>query len=268
MRASSLLLPLLTVGLPAAAAAAPSATVLECIEHSEKGQAARDRGQLVEARRELAGCALTRCPGAIRTACAEWDAALGPRVPSLVFDVRDEAGHLLAGATIVLDEATVDPRAEATEVDPGPHTVRVAVEGRDPVERTLSVREGEQRRKVVIELPARPVLEKVAPPPPAVARPRSGPPLGSWVLGGIGLAAVATGSVFEVSGLVSRGNLDTCSPTCPQERVDGIRQRLLVGDIAIGAGIALLAAGAVVWILLPSSPSSARAAQQPFVFTF
>lgn len=263
MRVACIFLLTFLATMPRVALAAPSPVVIECIDHSERGQAARDGGRLLEARAELEACALARCPGAIRDACGTWGAALLPRIPSLAVDVVDESGQPVREARVWLDGARV-AAASSLDVNPGTHALRILVDGHDPVEQRVVAREGEHDRKVTVVLPARIVAQPVPPPPSPVVRTVShGPPVGSWIAGGLGAAAIVAGAVLEISALSSRADLDGCSPTCDPDRVDGIRRRMLVGDLAIGAGLVALVTGAALWFFAPVRASAT--ARRPVV---
>lgn len=259
----------LTLGLwlvSGVAYAAPTQATVQCIDGSERGQAARDAGDLLEARTQFLRCAQPQCPGAIQTACAEWGAAVGTQIPSFVLEVKDARGADVTTGSITLDGTPLPQDAlegRAVEVNPGSHVFRFEAPGSPAIERSIVAREGETKRLVSIALAPAPRVEVLPPPAPP---PRSHkPPAVSWVLAGIGVAAIGTGAAFEVSGLVSRSNLDECSPRCSTDRVDEIRRRMLVGDIAIGVGVAAVAVGAVLWILDARAPSARSAWTGPFL---
>jgi hypothetical protein len=78
-------------------------------------------------------------------------------------------------------------------------------------------------------------------------------PTSAWILGGVGVAALAGAGVLWASGLGDRSGLYSgCGQTqsCSQSDVDASRTKLVVGDVAAAAGVVAL--GAAVWITLAS----------------
>jgi len=97
-------------------------------------------GELREAVREMDAC--TAC-GALADVCAETKRALREAVPSLAVTVHDCDGKALPRAAVFVDGVRV-PQADRVELDPGPHDVRAALDGRTE-EQTVVVAEGEKR---------------------------------------------------------------------------------------------------------------------------
>ncbi len=174
-------------------------------------------------------------------------------------------------------------------VDPGPHTLRFEHAGFPAVEQRLELHEGEVRR--IVDIVFRPAdasppldagVSATAPPPPApgpVAPASAGnraarasreldgtdghgadapAPAATWVLLGSAGIALGLGAGFEAVGLTSRSHLEsTCGPlrSCAPSDVDSARAQVLVGDIALGAGAALLAGA--LWVYLARGPAEA-----------
>jgi hypothetical protein len=95
-----------------------------------------------------------------------------------------------------------------------------------------------------------------APDQPKPSRPI---PAATWVLGALGIAALGTGIAMWVVGLGERSDLYNapCSQThtCAQSAIDSSHTKLVIGDIAFGAG--LVALGAATWIAVTSRPAEA-----------
>jgi hypothetical protein len=90
------------------------------------------------------------------------------------------------------------------------------------------------------------------------------PTAGYW-LGGLGLAGVTTFAVLATSGYASERHLRrTCQSACDAGQVDAVRTRYLVADVALGVGVASLAAAVALWVWTPSEPwASSRLSLSP-----
>ncbi len=63
-----------------------------------------------------------------------------------------------------------------------------------------------------------------------------------WVLTGVGVAGLGAGTVLTLWGRSDNKDLSKCSPTCPDATLSHIRHVYQGADIAIGVGVAALAA--------------------------
>jgi hypothetical protein len=191
-------------------------------------------------------------------------AALASKVPKLLLRVPDDAkGWVVLRDGVELGSASLNL---ALPVDPGPHRVEVRVPGRAPSVTTVELRLGEQRE---VELTAgmakaQSGLDFAAPPP---AAPTSGSrrTLG-WVLGGVGVAGVATSLV---TGAMVMSKNSTVEKECEDKRcspagldaADSGRTLSTVSTIAAVAGVASLGVG-IYFLVSESEPGpSARAPQ-------
>jgi hypothetical protein len=127
----------------------------ECIDAHERAQSLRLAGKLRDARSNLVFCARPVCPAAIQKECGPWLEQVTAEQPSIVLAIRDAAGAD-APARVLIDGEVVPDAAlgRAIELDPGEHTLRMEVAGTNPpIERRLTIRDGEKRRPVTITLP-------------------------------------------------------------------------------------------------------------------
>ncbi|MCC6662312.1 MAG: hypothetical protein IT375_01150 [Polyangiaceae bacterium] len=231
----------------------------ECAAASEEGQLFAVKGQLRAAREKLIACAEKTCPGAIRKDC---EAALGEldrRTPSIVCGAKDKAGHDLVDVSVSLDGAPFLAQLDgkAVELDPGQHTLLFEAKGLPPHEEKVMIREGEKARVVVVTL-----VEKEAPPPKPKAPSGRRPSTTTWVVGGIGAAALAGAGVIGFVALQKRSSLyDSCGKagTCSQSDVDSVYRLYDVSYVAAGVGGALLATSAVLYFTTSTPPSEERA---------
>src|SRR5579883_136464 len=200
--------------------------------------------------------------------------ALASRVPHLTLEV----GEPLPGLTITRGGVQVERAMWGSRlpVDPGDYEVRASAPTRVAWTTRVHLDEGSEVSLSVPKLAPAP-----APPPPAAhdapAHAATGFASWSWqrksavVLGGAGVLAVATGTVFALvsMGEYSDANASYCDAAtnrCSDPRGVTLRQHALThGDVATGAfvgGGAALAAGAVLWLVAPSRSArtdSARA---------
>jgi hypothetical protein len=68
------------------------------------------------------------------------------------------------------------------------------------------------------------------------------------------VASIAAGALVVSWGKKDNSALAQCSPKCPPASVDHIRTLYIVGDVAVGAGIAAIGVG--VWRFLAASGST------------
>ena len=177
-------------------APAGAETKAQCIDAHERAQSLRRAGQMRAARASLLVCLRAACPAVLQKECGPWLEQLTAAEPSIVLSVRDEAGAEVSLARVSIDGELVGDAlgGRAVDVDPGEHKLRVDLPGRlTPVERTLTFREGEQRRPVRIDFAGTPIARAADPPASA-----SGRRVGAWMLGSAGVAALGVGVVLAV----------------------------------------------------------------------
>ncbi len=247
------LLVLLLLG-PRGAAARPE--LERCIADAQDGQAARDRGALLDARGRFRACAQQECPPAIRRDCASWLDAVERALPSIVVRARDADRRDVLEATVRVDGKVAAARLDGRPiaVDPGPHVVRVeATAGAADVR--VVVRQGEQNRPVDLQvgrlrspLVVATVPARSLPPPVPEPRPSSGRATAGWIALGVGAAGIAG---FAALGLHAKSEVDdmrkSCAGHCDPGRVDAAERAALLANIALGVGLA--AAGTGTWLL-------------------
>jgi hypothetical protein len=154
-----------------------------CSRAYDETQAERTSGKLAAARQSAAICTDLACPDFIRKDCGKWLEQIESAQPSVVLHARRGGGDITA-VEVQLDGTKWLDRLEGRSmpIDPGQHVLRFSSDGLT-LERSLLVVEGERNRVIEIDLPG------AAPP---IAKRSNGP----WIVGGIGLAALATGGVM------------------------------------------------------------------------
>jgi len=228
-----------------------------CIDASDKGQVLRIDRRLREAREQFALCARQECPAQIREACARWLDDAQRAIPRIVFAVKDGDGNDVRAVRITLDDrATVDPYdGTAFALDPGEHTFRFEAAGKQAIEKTYRLVQGEVERqeRVIVEDTPRPPA--AAPAPLDSVSPGSSSALrtvGLLVAGG-GVVGVAVGAALGLTAIAKndRAHCDANNVCAdPQARRDA--QGVAAGStIAFVAGGALALGGLTLFFVAP-----------------
>jgi hypothetical protein len=230
-----------------------------CVDAHVAAQRLRRDGKLRAAREQLVSCARASCPQVLVRECAGWLTEVEATIPSVVFEATDETGRDLVDVRVEVDGQLLLSRlgGSAVEVDPGEHQVRWTHPERKPVEQAVVVREGDRGRRISARL--EPLVTPAAGGGP-VAVPEERPvPLATWVLAGVGVAGIGAFGVLGGIGLSREGDLDArgCAPNCPSEDVDSVRTTFLIGDIALGVGVAALAGATIFYLTRPAVPARA-----------
>lgn len=235
------------------------ADVAACIGAAEKAQTLRASGHLLEARASLIVCAADSCPTTVRADCVTWLTEVGKEIPTVVVQAKNAAGEDLADVSVVVDGVKAKSSIDGLPIalDPGSHRIRFESAGRDAVEQTVILRQGERRAvSVTLVVPGvAPALPrgKEAPVAPPAREESSGIPTISWVLGGAAVALAGTGVALWAVGKGEKGDLDDgCGRTssCAHDDITSSRTKLVVGDVLVGAG--LVALGVSVYFALSS----------------
>ena len=240
-----------------------------CAEAASAGQLRRDEGKLIEARAKFVTCAQPHCPKLIQKDCAQWQAEVEERLPTIVLGAKDDAGKDITVVTVTMDGKPFATRIEGRSipVDPGAHKFHFEAPGHEPADADAVVREGERARTIQGTLkrppdPNRPLIVE----PPMEPTTKSGPGPLPWVLGGIGVVGIGAGAAFFVSGLMEREDLrDTCAKQpggCTREETSGLRTKQTLDIISFSVGGAALV-GAIVLFAVGGSSSSATVKATP-----
>lgn len=201
-----------------------------------------------------------------RPIAKERAAALAGKVPKLTLRVPAGAeGWVVLRDGVELGSASLNL---ALPVDPGSHRIEVRAPGRAPALTTVDLSPSEQREVVLTAGMAEaatktePREEVVAASPPA---PSSSHRTLGWVLGGVGVAGVATSLVTGAVVLSKDSTVDRecvdkrCTPA-GLDAADSGRTFSTVSTIAAIAGVASLGVG--IYFLVSDSGNEPRAARQ------
>ncbi len=225
-----------------------------CIASSDRAQQLRDERHWVRASKELLACSQEACPRPVRVNCQKWRAELELAMPSVLIQVQAD-GLDTPEAKASIDEVPVELEGTAVALDPGSH-VFTATLGRRAVTLRVLVLEGEKNRKLVLALEPEPPLgatTSLLPVSlPAVARGR-GLPVGSLILGGVGLAGFG---VFAGLGLDGKSRLtalenDPCAASrrCDVTAVNAVKSQYVAADVTLAAASFALTF-AITWALI------------------
>jgi hypothetical protein len=180
---------------------------------------------------------------------------LSAKLPSLLIKI---AGVPADAATVTVDGRPFDSGADvAVRMDPGDHRVRVSAPERLPFDEIVALEEGAgvvivtaRMRKPGQPESDDPFVETVPPPDDGIAP----PPVTSWVLLGVGTAALVAGGVTGGIALSKAGDLEERCPDrrCPPSAEPDHEEAEIFGwtsTVALGVGVAAVAAAAVVWFV-------------------
>jgi len=230
----------------------------QCVTASEDGQLAKMKGRLRVAREKFLSCSDQACPKVVRQDCSTSLEEVDKAMPSVVFGAHDGTGRDLTDVRVLVDgtELVAVLDGKAVEIDPGPHTLRFESDGLPPHEEEVLVREGEKSRVISVRL-GKPV-EKPAPvtgPSESASTDRS-PAAATWVVGGLGAAALLGAGVVGIVALNQRSSLyDRCgrAGTCEKSEVDSVYRLYDISYVGAGIGGALLATSAVLFFTTSKS---------------
>lgn len=221
-------------------------TIEACASAAEAGQRLEREGRLVESRATFLSCAASRCPGEVASLCDRMLTDVDAAMPTVILGARDPAGRDLESVRVLADGApladSLDGKARA--IDPGPHALRFVGSDGSAAALDVVVREGEKNRLLSVVLGSRTTET------PSTDQSRSRrPPLLGWVLGGVGLAALATFGVLAAHG---QTRYDACEPhKCSASTVDSLNLERGAAFVALGIGVAGVATGG--WLVLSGS---------------
>ena len=264
----SVLLLGLTCSVPAQAV-----TKKECVAAHVDAQRLRKEAKLSAAREKLLVCANDACMKAVRKDCLTWLDEVGSSMPTVVVVAKDASGAETFEVNVYVDDELVAEGLDgkAIEIDPGTHTIRYEIEGSDPIEEEVLIREGERNKTLEVSF-----ASEEEPPPAAEPEPSSsmsmstddvtkdqasGPPIVAYALGGLGVVALGGAGFFWLSSQSDTSELDDsgCEPRCKQSDVDSIKQKRLIGDVLLGVGVVSIGVAGYLYVSHESSKKKTAA---------
>jgi len=235
----------------------------QCLTASEQGQLSRKEAKYRSARASFRVCAQSDCPFAVRRDCVEWLGELDRAQPTIIVHARAE-GRDASDVTVRIDGEVLTERLDgrAIEVDPGEHLLTFeSTRRRARRDHRLVVRESEKGRWIEVDLTNERESPTQTTPASTPAREPATPAIG-WVLGGVGIAGIATATYLLVAGRIREADLAAeCEPRCPHADVDAVRRQYWAGAIALGAGA--LALGAAIFVATTGSHRASQSKSRP-----
>lgn len=250
-----------------------AAPVNDCAQKFESAQTLRKDGKLKAAAEALIACSQPNCPTFIAKECTAIYSEVQSSLPTYTLRATEGRDKLITEVRVYLDGELISEAIDgrAVPIDPGVHDFRFVAKGKPEQSTKVLVAEGEKNKIVSVDFA--PPEERAAPVAINVTEPvtpvdlgkerKSGPPLGAYILGGVGLAAIGAGVVLRV---VADKDFDdaerSCAPSCSQSKTDSIdmKYNLSMASFAVG-GAAIVGAG-VIWLVSGSGsagPSTTHA---------
>jgi len=256
---------------------AANPTTAECLSAADSSLQLRGEHKLRAARAQVLICASPSCPAAIQTVCLGRVDQINAALPTVVFEPKDPSGNDLPNVRASMDGQPLSDRLDgsALTVDPGEHKFAFVAPDNTAVEKTIIIHEGEKERRerVVFGSQAGPPTAAVTTAPPLAVSPlEAGPPqdpgagrrtLG-LVIGGVGVAGIAVGSVFGL--LASSSASSSKNARCPNctpaqytqatSDYNSASDQATISTVAFVAGGAALAAGAILFFTAPKATTT------------
>ena len=235
---------------------------LVCVRAADVAQEQRTAGKLRDARASLHTCAREACPPLVRSDCTHWLSEVEATMPSIVLRAQGARGEDLSDVQVDLDGRRIADKLEGLpiEVDPGSHVLQWRSGGKN-ARQDIVVHTAEKNRTVTLRVESGDAL----PAAPASDAPASDhrfrPSAAAWIFAGVAVAGAASFGYFGWRGSSEvRDMRSECAGHCEENRVDAAYEKLLIGDISLGA--AVVSAGIATYFFwsaaAPPKPSSAR----------
>ncbi len=242
----------------------------QCVDANAKGQDLRREGKLSSAAEQLRSCSVSACPVIVREDCTRRLDEVVRAQPSIVFDVKDDAGGDVIVVRVSVDGQLLTDHLDGKplKVDPGEHTFTLEVAGKPAETRRLLVKEGEAGRQERVVIGAsRAVRGQIVAgpePPPVETTPPAAPSAGlgtqrliGLTLGGAGVVGLGLGVAFGIltssawsSAKTDCGGSTTRCTNVPLGNSDRSTAETdsTISTVGFIAGGALLAGGAVLFL--------------------
>ncbi len=248
------------VGAPAAARKHKKHEKKECATAYVKAQKLKSGGELLEAKKQLIICASEGCLSAVRKDCLSWLDEVNAATPSITVSARDRSGNETLAVKVEVDGKPVAEKltTDGIQLDPGEHKLHFELEGAPPVDKQIILRAGEKNKPVEVDFggskseddSGSTTAPAAAPPVDQGVKKKKKSHVVSYVLGGVGVAALGGTAYFWLASKSAENDLTAkgCAPNCSKSDVSGIKQKRLFGDIALGVGVVSLGVATYLWL--------------------
>jgi hypothetical protein len=212
-----------------------------CADAYDNSQVLRDDKQLMLARAQLAVCQRA-CPQKLAADCQRWQTEIEARLASVELEARDQLNRPVK-TRVRIDDRPAEPLpAGEVLLEPGEHRFVFEREHGRAIEESVTLKEGEKRRRVVASFSDGAPLK--------IAEDGMAPnEVTAIVLTSVGNVGLIVAGALAIKGHVDRGDLFDCRPNCPQEDVDQVRTTWMASGIVAGIGGAMLGTALVVWLV-------------------
>jgi hypothetical protein len=230
----------------------------ECAAAYVEAQKLKQDGSFTKAREQLIVCAKDECMAAVKKDCVAWLDEVNAALPSVVVEAKGPDGKETFDVKVSIDGEVVSEKLDvkAIELDPGTHKFVFEYEGEEPIEQEVILRQGQKNKTLQVSFAPEKSESSTNEPEPEpepiidTGAAKNKPPTLAYVLGGVGVVALGGAGYFWLSGESKKKDLDSsgCEPNCDQGKVDSIKQQRLIGDIALGVGLACIGTAAYLWM--------------------
>ena len=230
-----------------------------CATIAEQAQELRKEHKLRDAQQKFLICAQPNCPVVVRADCMQWLSDVDKALPSVVIRASGPSNNELIAVHTWVDGAVFSDKLDglARSVDPGIHNFRFEADGMSPVEQQIVIREGENRRMLVVQfnpIPSVPSDSTFF--DSSQARPL---PVLPVVFGGVGLVALGSFAYFGINGRGEAADLASgcgATKTCSDAQIDHVRRKLQLADISLA--VSLVSFGIATWMFVSHERAHVR----------
>jgi hypothetical protein len=222
-----------------------------CTPSFERAQELRAHGKRLAARAELAACVAV-CPEELRRYCVTWLAEVDAELVSVVVVAKRAGASVpMAEVRVAVDGVEQPLSGDRLLLEPGPHRLDVLHRG-EMVTMSVHLEPGAAPRSVVA------MFRMPSEPPPSRPLDR-GPPVLTWVLAGLGGAALTASAVLAINGHRLRADLvDDCAPGCEPNSIESIRTQWVASAVLAAGGTGALLGAFIVAATAEQSGPRAR----------
>jgi hypothetical protein len=227
----------------------------QCASSAEQAQQLRDEGKYRRAREQMLFCARDVCPGPIKSDCGKWLTEVDRDAPTVVFGARDRSGGDVSDVKVTMDGAVIAERIDGKPVlvDSGEHTFKFETKDGVVKEEKVLLRAAEKARPIIATLPVGSGPDKGG---GGGGGGNAGPQeegslVPTFIVGGIGLAAIGSFAGFGLAGKGAVDDLQTCKPHCAEADVDSARTKLIIADISLAVGVVALGVATYMFFTRP-----------------
>jgi len=239
---------LMTCSFGASTAQADDASKTRCTTSYVIAQSLRKAERFADAKAQMLICKET-CPPAFSNECDKWLREIEALPPKVRFVIRDSAGKAVNDVRVSVDGRALVERVDGqpVAVPAGTHVFRFEANGYTAAETRTDVAGGVQEHVVEATLSTAPPETGGSDPPPVTVDEERSSRVPSYVLGGVGIAALLTGGGLALKGHIDRQDLYNCSPNCDSSRLDSIRTIWYVAGAVAAVGAISVGAAILLW---------------------